>query len=246
MSEEFFVKSRLPDRPTDGVLPSPHHGPDGIRGGWPWTSSRLQPASSPAAQTGTEISPGLCCMRQTFGHMRRCLAGTSTKRRKLTRLGQPKTVHNEVDGVHTHSRRGLQLCPEWQAGNKSLGDKHGGSRCNKSHRVPKPSVIESAVEVSPDFLIHMDKNPVCPPSVPSVSLLLCLCIPPALAKISGTSFGDIYTVEPQDLSEDLIFDNLVHHVDDGKFNSGFALMPVETFTPWELHSARVRLPRRHH
>ena len=51
-----------------------------------------------------------------------------------------------------------------------------------------------------------------------------------MVKISGKSFGDTCTVEPQDFPEDLNFDDLVRHIDDGKFNVGFALVPVETFT----------------
>ena len=81
---------------------------------------------------------------------------TITKRRKITRPGQPNKVHKELDGVFTHNRRGAQLCPDWQTGNcqvgpgvtcpknpalihqcnKCLGDKHGGSRCNGTPRQP--------------------------------------------------------------------------------------------------------------
>ena len=74
--------------------------------------------------------------------------------------------------------------------------------------------------VSPDLPIHVDK-------IPSVFHLshqcsfsrLCLHSG-SLANISGKSFGDIYTVEPQDLSEDPNFDDLVRHSDDGEYHSG--------------------------
>ena len=81
---------------------------------------------------------------------------TNAKRRKITRPGQPNKVHKELDGVHTHKRRGAHLCPDWQTGNcqvgpgvtcpknpalvdqcdRCLGDKHGGSRCSGTPRAP--------------------------------------------------------------------------------------------------------------
>ena len=57
-----------------------------------------------------------------------------------------------------------------------------------------------------------------------------ICLICASVVVPVHSTNDIHTVEPQDLSEDLNFDDLVRHINDGKRNLGFALMAVETFT----------------
>ena len=93
-------------------------------------------------------------------HRRHCQPGEpGTKRRKMTLPGQPNKVHNEVDGVHTHNRRGLQLCLEWAGRRLSGGIWRDLPKKSRTWSSSATSALERNTEavVATSLLAHRGK-----------------------------------------------------------------------------------------